>query len=266
MNEVLYYKSAAGICAYDGSPAGVRLPGPGAAGGRKRPWPGVWRTGITLPWRERGCTCWTRPGACGTGRIADRPWPLPGGERTVPAVGNRTAPGPPGSVGQSQGPVAWQAQTGPLDFGPDGLQIHPPRLALGLWLAKGSSLEVYLEYDSDGVWRHAGHLSGTGRRGGGAAEHPAPAVQPPAAAAGRGGGLRGVQPDQSAGRGERCAMTMLPPPARFQGTAQQQLAQCYSYLFQLHQQLNNALAALPAALPAGSGRAFSQAGSAGGRD
>ena len=58
-------------------------------------------------------------------------------------------------------------------------------------------------------------------------------------------------------------MTMLPPPARFQGTAQQQLAQCYSYLFQLHQQLNNALAALPAALPAGSGRAFSQAGSAG---
>lgn len=44
----------------------------------------------------------------------------------------------------------------------------------------------------------------------------------------------------------------LAPPARFQGTAEQQLAQCYSYLFQMHQQLNTALRALPDAVSPGS--------------
>lgn len=36
----------------------------------------------------------------------------------------------------------------------------------------------------------------------------------------------------------------LNPPDRFRGTTQEQLMQCYSYLFRLHQQLNTAIGAL----------------------
>ena len=41
----------------------------------------------------------------------------------------------------------------------------------------------------------------------------------------------------------------LNPPARFRGTAQEQLQQCYSYLFRLHQQLNTAITALERVSP-----------------
>lgn len=37
----------------------------------------------------------------------------------------------------------------------------------------------------------------------------------------------------------------LSPPGQFRGTVQEQLRQCYSYLFQLHRQLDTALQALP---------------------
>lgn len=41
----------------------------------------------------------------------------------------------------------------------------------------------------------------------------------------------------------------LNPPDRFRGTAQEQLQQCYSYLFRLHQQLNTAITALERVSP-----------------
>lgn len=41
----------------------------------------------------------------------------------------------------------------------------------------------------------------------------------------------------------------LNPPDRFRGTTQEQLQQCYSYLFRLHQQLNTAITALNRAAP-----------------
>ena len=41
-------------------------------------------------------------------------------------------------------------------------QKYISRLSLRLILPRGSRMDVWLEYDSDGVWRHAGHLRGQG--------------------------------------------------------------------------------------------------------
>ena len=41
-------------------------------------------------------------------------------------------------------------------------QKYVSRLVLRMSLPRGSRMDVWLEYDSDGVWRHAGHLRGQG--------------------------------------------------------------------------------------------------------
>ena len=41
-------------------------------------------------------------------------------------------------------------------------QKYVSRLVLRMCLPRGSRMDVWLEYDSDGVWRHAGHLRGQG--------------------------------------------------------------------------------------------------------
>ena len=164
VNEVLYYKSAAGICAYDGSlpvcvsqALGQLGDGKAVAGSLEdRYYVAVEGKGLYVLDTARGL--WHRED-CGQAMAFARV-----GSALYLLLETGQLLALTGSVGQSQGPVAWQAQTGPLDFDRTAYKSIS-RLALGLWLAKGSSLEVYLEYDSDGVWRHAGHLSGTGRRG-----------------------------------------------------------------------------------------------------
>ena len=38
------------------------------------------------------------------------------------------------------------------------------RLDLRMQLPKGSSMDFWIQYDSDGQWRHSGHLDGKGLR------------------------------------------------------------------------------------------------------
>lgn len=68
-----------------------------------------------------------------------------------------------GSVGTLEAPVQWMAQTGPMTCGLVGKK-YVSRLNLRMQLPKGSSMDFWVEYDSDGQWRHCGHMEGRGLR------------------------------------------------------------------------------------------------------
>lgn len=68
-----------------------------------------------------------------------------------------------GTQGTPEGPVPWSATTGILTSGQVGRK-YVSRLNLRMVLPKGSTCDVWLEYDSSGVWEHAGHIEGRGTR------------------------------------------------------------------------------------------------------
>lgn len=68
-----------------------------------------------------------------------------------------------GSVGTLEDAVRWMAQTGMMTCGLVGKK-YVSRLNLRMQLPKGSSMDFWMEYDSDGVWRHCGHIEGRGLR------------------------------------------------------------------------------------------------------
>lgn len=60
-------------------------------------------------------------------------------------------------------PLPWRAVTGLLGYGTVE-QKYVSRFNLRMQLPQGSHADVYMEYDSDGVWHHAGHMVGTGTK------------------------------------------------------------------------------------------------------
>lgn len=68
-----------------------------------------------------------------------------------------------GSVGTLEGPVGWMAETGIMTYGLVGKK-YVSRINLRMQLPKGSSVDFWVQYDSDGVWRHCGHIEGRGLR------------------------------------------------------------------------------------------------------
>lgn len=60
-------------------------------------------------------------------------------------------------------PLPWRAVTGLLGYGTVE-QKYVSRFNLRMQLPKGSIADLYIEYDSDGVWHHAGHMVGTGTK------------------------------------------------------------------------------------------------------
>lgn len=68
-----------------------------------------------------------------------------------------------GSVGTLEETVTWMAQTGMMTYGLVGKK-YVSRLNLRMQLPKGSSMDFWVEYDSDGRWRHCGHIEGRGLR------------------------------------------------------------------------------------------------------
>jgi hypothetical protein len=60
-------------------------------------------------------------------------------------------------------PLPWRAVTGLLGYGTVE-QKYISRFNLRMQLPKGSVADIYIEYDSDGVWHHAGHMVGTGTK------------------------------------------------------------------------------------------------------
>lgn len=66
-----------------------------------------------------------------------------------------------GSLGEQEGDFRWQADSGLMGYS-ESEHKYVGRLILRLKLPYGSEADVFMEYDSDGVFRHMGHLTGRG--------------------------------------------------------------------------------------------------------
>lgn len=66
-----------------------------------------------------------------------------------------------GSMGTKEGQVSWSATSGLVGY--DYVeQKYISRFNLRMKLPVGSMSDMYIEYDSDGVWKHVGHMEGVG--------------------------------------------------------------------------------------------------------
>lgn len=68
-----------------------------------------------------------------------------------------------GSVGDAEGTVEWQATTGIIGY-TTVEQKYVSRFNIRMQLPKGSSADMYIQYDSDDVWNHCGHMEGVGTK------------------------------------------------------------------------------------------------------
>ena len=68
-----------------------------------------------------------------------------------------------GSVGDAEGTVEWQATTGIIGY-TTVEQKYVSRFNIRMQLPKGSSADMYIQYDSDDVWHHCGHMEGVGTK------------------------------------------------------------------------------------------------------
>ncbi len=66
-----------------------------------------------------------------------------------------------GSEGELEQELPWLAQSGLMGYESVDRQ-YVSHFNLRMKLPQGASVDVFLEYDSDGVWHHAGHIVGTG--------------------------------------------------------------------------------------------------------
>ena len=183
VNEVLYYKSPDGVCAYDGSvPVSigdalgsaryVRAVGAGYRGKyylSAQEEGGGWQ--LLVYDTEKGL--WLREDESRVRWFAPRKDGLyflrgdellredGGAEASETAEGSETD-GTASLLSQpkvQEGPVEWMAQTGIMGFSyPDKKYIS--RLNLRMALGQGAAVDLYVQYDSDGCWRHQGHMEG----------------------------------------------------------------------------------------------------------
>lgn len=68
-----------------------------------------------------------------------------------------------GSVGEPEDTVQWSATTGIMGYNTVE-QKYVSRFNLRMKLPVGSFADMYIQYDSDGFWHHAGHMAGTGTK------------------------------------------------------------------------------------------------------
>ena len=67
------------------------------------------------------------------------------------------------SVGTPENDVEWSATTGIMGYTTIE-QKYISRFNLRMKLPIGSKADMYIQYDSDGIWHHAGHMEGTGTK------------------------------------------------------------------------------------------------------
>ena len=166
VDDRLYYKSRMGVCVYDGSLPqeiggcfGPKLYANAAAGGVRgkyfismkdeaHSWAlFVYDTRKGL-WHREDSTH-----ASEFARVGDELYFLENG--TLKTVY--------GTAGTKDGPVEWMAETGIMTYGLVGKK-YVSRINLRMQLPKGSSVDFWVQYDSDGLWRHCGHIEGRGLR------------------------------------------------------------------------------------------------------
>lgn len=64
-------------------------------------------------------------------------------------------------TGTQEQATGWEAVTGLLGYSYTG-QKYISRFNLRMMLPEGSGMDIYIEYDSSGKWEHQGHIKGTG--------------------------------------------------------------------------------------------------------
>ncbi len=64
-------------------------------------------------------------------------------------------------TGTQEQATGWEAVTGLLGYSYTG-QKYVSRFNLRMMLPEGSGMDIYIEYDSSGKWEHQGHIKGTG--------------------------------------------------------------------------------------------------------
>lgn len=67
------------------------------------------------------------------------------------------------SEGDAEGDIEWMAETGLMGYATVE-QKYISRFNLRMKLPEGSKMDVYIEYDSDNDWQHAGHIKGMGTK------------------------------------------------------------------------------------------------------
>ena len=68
-----------------------------------------------------------------------------------------------GSEGTLEKDIEWSATTGLMGYTTIEHK-YISRFNLRMKLPKGSKADIYIQYDSDGIWHHSGHINGTGTK------------------------------------------------------------------------------------------------------
>lgn len=68
-----------------------------------------------------------------------------------------------GSVGTEEDSVSWEATTGIIGY-TTVEQKYVSRFNIRMKLPTGSKADMFIQYDSDGIWHHCGHMEGVGTK------------------------------------------------------------------------------------------------------
>lgn len=166
VGERLYYRSRSGIMMYDGSlPESVSAPlgqeryydAAGGAADNKyyvsmRDDGGAWHLFVF----DEAKGLWHREDdthALAFTRLGDELYCIDADNNKLIAIN--------GTVGTPEDEVRWSATTGLIGYATVERK-YVSRFNLRMKLPKGSGADMFIEYDSDGVWEFAGHMEGVG--------------------------------------------------------------------------------------------------------
>ena len=168
VNEVLYYKAREGVCAYDGSfPASV-----GEALGEVRYHNAVGggiggKYYMSMQDGENAWHLFCYDAARGMWHREDGLHALcfarMDGELYCIDAESKRLLAMLGSQGTPEATVEWSAETGLIGY-TTVEQKYVSRFNLRMMLPRGSRADMFIQYDSDGVWHHCGHMEGVGTR------------------------------------------------------------------------------------------------------
>ncbi len=168
VNEVLYYKAREGVCAYDGSfPSAV---GEALGDVRYHNAVGGGCGGKYYLSMQDGANAWhlfCYDTARGLWHREDDLHALcftqMDGELYAIDAETKQLLAMHGSQGTPEAAVKWAAETGLIGY-TTVEQKYVSRFNLRMLLPKGAKADMYIQYDSDGVWHHCGHMVGVGTK------------------------------------------------------------------------------------------------------